>query len=79
MRSCTSRSSSIAAIPGSSSIPITDGRTESRTAQQVRGVFGGGGAKLYFTEKAFVRTDGRLTWSMDCQSLTFRAGIGIDF
>ena len=78
MRSCTCRSSSIAAIPGCSSIPITDGRTESRTAQQVRGVFGGG-AKLYFTERAFVRTDGRLTWSMDRQSLTFRAGIGIDF
>ena len=60
------------------SIPITDGRTESRTTQHVRGVFGGG-AKLYFTERAFVRTDGRLTWSPDRQSLTFRAGVGIDF
>jgi hypothetical protein len=58
--------------------PISDSRTESRTTQQVRGVFGGG-AKLYFTERAFVRTDGRLTWSVDRQSLTFRAGIGIDF
>ena len=58
--------------------PITDGRTESHTTQHVRGVFGGG-AKLYFTERAFVRTDGRLTWSPDRQTLTFRAGVGIDF
>jgi hypothetical protein len=64
--------------PRVSSIPITDGRTESRTTQQVRGIFGGG-AKLYFTERAFVRSDGRLTWSGDRQSLTFRAGLGIDF
>jgi hypothetical protein len=64
--------------PRVASIPITDSRTESRTTQHVRGVFGGG-AKLYFTERAFVRTDGRLTWGTDRQSLTFRAGIGIDF
>jgi hypothetical protein len=60
------------------SIPIADSRTESRTTQHVRGVFGGG-AKLHFTERAFVRTDGRLTWSTDRQSLAFRAGVGIDF
>jgi hypothetical protein len=58
--------------------PISDGRTESHTTQRVRGVFGGG-AKLYFTERAFVRTDGRLTWSPDRQTLTFRAGVGLDF
>ena len=58
--------------------PVTDSRTEARTTQHLRGVFGGG-AKLYFTERAFVRTDGRLTWSPDRQTLTFRAGIGIDF
>jgi hypothetical protein len=60
------------------SMPITDSRTESRTTQHLRGIFGGG-AKLYFTERAFVRTEGRLTWSANRQSLTFRAGIGIDF
>jgi len=64
--------------PRVSSIPIADSRTESHTTQHVRGVFGGG-AKLYFTERAFVRTDGRLTWSADRQSLAFRAGVGIDF
>lgn len=60
------------------SIPIADGRTESRTTQHARGIFGGG-AKVYFTERAFVRTDGRLTLSAERQSLAFRAGVGIDF
>jgi hypothetical protein len=60
------------------SMPINVGRTESRTTRHVRGVFGGG-AKLYFTERAFVRTDGRLTWHANRQSFAFRAGVGIDF
>ena len=64
--------------PRVTAIPITDGRSESRTTQHVRGVFGGG-AKLYFTERAFVRSDARLTWSPSRQSLVVRAGVGIDF
>jgi hypothetical protein len=60
------------------SIPIAEGGTESETTQRLRGVLGAG-AKLYFTERAFVRTDGRLSWSPDRQNLSFRAGVGIDF
>ena len=60
------------------SIPISDGATESATTPHLRGVFGAG-AKLYFTEQAFIRTDGRLTWSPDRQNLSFRAGVGMDF
>lgn len=59
-------------------VPIAEGGRESQTTTRARGVFGAG-AKLYFTERAFVRGDGRLTWSRDRQSLAFRAGIGIDF
>ena len=57
---------------------VAEGSTEERTDLHVRGVFGGG-AKLYFTERAFMRSDLRLTWGPDRQHLAFRAGIGIDF
>jgi hypothetical protein len=64
--------------PRSPSALVAEGSTQERTDLHVRGVFGGG-AKLYFTERAFVRTDGRLTWSPNRQNLAFRAGVGIDF
>jgi hypothetical protein len=59
-------------------VPIATARHEHTIDQHVSGVFGAG-AKLYFTERAFVRTDGRLSWSTDRQHATLRAGIGIDF
>jgi hypothetical protein len=64
--------------PRSPSALVAEGRTEERTDVHVRGVFGGG-AKLYFTERAFVRSDARFTWGADRQHLVLRAGIGIDF
>ena len=39
----------------------------------------GGGAKLYFRERAFVRSDVRLTFDRDRQNLAFRAGVGLEF
>jgi hypothetical protein len=39
----------------------------------------GGGAKVYFRERAFVRTDLRFTFDRDHQNLMFRAGVGFDF
>jgi hypothetical protein len=64
--------------PRGPAIPLTTDLTERRTTTHLRAVVGGG-AKLYFAERAFVRTDGRLTWAPERQSLAFRAGIGIDF
>ena len=45
---------------------------------RVLGVMGGG-AKVYFRERAFVRTDVRFTFDGDRQNVTFRAGVGFDF
>jgi hypothetical protein len=64
--------------PRGPSVPIATARHERTIDQHLRGVFGAG-AKLYFTERAFVRADGRLSWSSDRQHATLRAGIGIDF
>jgi hypothetical protein len=64
--------------PRRPAVPITDGYTEQRTTTHLRGVVGGG-AKVYFTERAFVRTDGRVAWGRDRQTLVLRAGVGIDF
>ena len=64
--------------PRGPSVLLNDARTEQRTDFHLRAVVGGG-AKLYFTERAFVRTDGRFTWGPDRQHLALRAGIGIDF
>jgi hypothetical protein len=64
--------------PRGPAFPLSEGYTERRTTTHVRGVFGGG-AKLYFTERAFVRTDARLSWGSERQNLALRAGVGIDF
>jgi hypothetical protein len=64
--------------PRGPSVPIIDDHTEQRTDFHLRAVFGGG-AKLYFTERTFMRADGRYTWNGDRQHLALRAGLGIDF
>ena len=48
------------------------------THRAVRGAIGGG-AKVYVSERAFFRTDGRLTFDRDHQNVVFRLGFGIDF
>jgi hypothetical protein len=39
----------------------------------------GGGAKVYFSERGFIRTDARLTLARDRQNVMFRGGVGFDF
>lgn len=56
---------------------ITRGSTETFKTWRTRPVVGGG-AKLYFNERAFVRTDGRLTMDRGL-NLALRLGVGIDF
>jgi hypothetical protein len=64
------RGNQIVLVPGS--------REQPTNTTSVSGVFGGG-AKLYVTERAFFRTDARVGVAPKSQSLSFRAGFGIDF
>jgi hypothetical protein len=57
---------------------VAQRRNEQHTSTRARGVMGGG-AKVYFRERAFVRTDLRFTFDRDHQNLMFRAGVGFDF
>ena len=63
---------------GSTPLRLAETRTEESTTTRVRGVIGGG-AKAYFSERAFVRTDVRLTFDQHRLNLAFRGGVGIDF
>ena len=59
-------------------IRVVEAREEERTTTQASAVVGGG-AKLYFRERAFVRTDVRLTFGRERQNVVFRGGVGFDF
>jgi opacity protein-like surface antigen len=48
------------------------------TTRHVRAIVGGG-AKLYVSEAAFVRTDGRWSFDPEQHNLAFRLGFGVDF
>jgi hypothetical protein len=63
---------------GSTPVRVAETRTEESTTTQARGVIGGG-AKAYFSERAFVRTDVRLTFDQQRLNLAFRGGVGFDF
>ena len=63
---------------GSSPLRLAEARIEESTATRMRGVIGGG-AKAYFSERAFVRTDVRVTFDQHRLNLAFRGGVGIDF
>jgi hypothetical protein len=39
----------------------------------------GGGAKVYFSERGFVRTDARVSVARDRHNVMFRGGVGFDF
>ncbi|HUE86049.1 MAG TPA: hypothetical protein VMO26_08225 [Vicinamibacterales bacterium] len=53
-------------------------RVEEVTHRRPRALLGGG-AKVYVSERAFVRTDGRFTVGRDRQDIVFRVGFGVDF
>ena len=59
-------------------VRLAERRDEEHTTTRVLGVMGGG-AKVYFRERAFVRTDVRFTFDGDRQNVMFRAGVGFDF
>ena len=65
--------------PGAPPERIVEERFEGpTTTRSVRAVLGGG-AKLYFNERAFVRTDARWSFDRQRQNLAMRLGLGIDF
>ena len=57
---------------------VIEERTEEDTTRHVRGLVGAG-AKVYFTERGFVRTDARWTFDRTRRNLAVRVGLGIDF
>jgi hypothetical protein len=57
---------------------IADAQSDDRTTTRAHPVIGGG-AKLYFNQRAFVRTDARVTLGSGYQNLAVRAGVGFDF
>jgi hypothetical protein len=57
---------------------VAGSRTEESTTWRARPVVGGG-AKLYFRERAFVRTDARLSVDRRRLNLAVRLGVGVDF
>jgi hypothetical protein len=48
------------------------------TTRHLRGVLGGG-AKVYFTQRLFIRSDGRWTFGRQRHNLALRLGAGVDF
>ena len=48
------------------------------TSRKLRAVLGGG-AKVYFNERGFVRSDARWSFDRDRHNLALRVGVGIDF
>jgi hypothetical protein len=63
--------------PGSQVVFPEEARAETTTAS-ASGI-AGGGAKFYFTERAFVRADGRFAIGARRQHLALRLGIGVDW
>ena len=53
-------------------------RTERETSTHVRAVLGGG-AKVYFGPRGFVRTDARWTFDSKRHNIAMRVGVGVDF
>lgn len=57
---------------------IAEASDERSTTIGASAVFGGG-AKVYFSDRGFVRTDARLTVAPGRHNLMFRGGLGFDF
>jgi hypothetical protein len=67
-----------ARVPGNQFLLVPESREGPTTTTSVSGVFGGG-AKLYVTDRAFFRADARFGASPRTRSVSFRAGLGVDF
>lgn len=57
---------------------VFEERIERETTTHVRAALGGG-AKLYFTSRGFVRTDARWTFDTRRHNIAMRVGVGLDF
>lgn len=64
--------------PGRSVEVAAESHTGPATTNRVRG-FVGAGAKLYVTERTFVRLEMRATGVRRVHSMTYRLGVGVDF
>jgi hypothetical protein len=64
--------------PPSQPVLVTEAQQVERTDVRASPLVAAG-AKLYFTERAFVRTEMRVAWTRSRQAVVFRAGIGFDF
>jgi hypothetical protein len=65
-------------LPGNQVLVAADHNGKPKTVLTVQGVLGGG-VKLYMSERAFLRADGRASLGAATQHISFRAGLGIDF
>jgi hypothetical protein len=65
-------------VPGNRILVAPQGLEGPRTTTRMRGLIGGG-VKVYVTERAFIRTDGRVSIGGRQQNVAFRVGVGIDF
>jgi hypothetical protein len=64
---------------GQAPVRVADAVVEGpNTTHVLRGLVGAG-AKVYVSERAFVRSDARWTFGRDSHNLAFRAGMGVDF
>src|SRR5262245_43819550 len=67
-----------ARVSGNQTLVVPESRDGPDTTTRLRGLVGAG-VKFYFTERGFVRTDGRITLGPNQQNVAFRIGIGLDF
>jgi hypothetical protein len=65
--------------PGVPLQQLQEARVEGPTVTRDVRAAVGGGAKLYFNARAFVRTDGRWTFDRTRHNIALRLGVGIDF
>jgi hypothetical protein len=64
---------------GAPPVRVAEERVEGpTTTTTVRGLVAGG-AKVYFTQAAFVRTDARWTFDRERHNVALRLGVGVDF
>ena len=69
----------ISPYPGAPPIrEVTERIDGPATTRELRGLLGGG-AKVYLTQRLFIRSDGRWTFGRQRHNVAFRLGAGVDF
>ncbi len=62
-----------------SRVVLSEERRDGPNTTTTAGFVVGGGAKLYATQRVFLRTDGRITGNGKAHHVEFRVGVGVDF